>query len=292
VGDVVTLTPPVSAAYAFVKWWGGDYQGSPLTITLDEDTSITAIVVPVPTLSGPSVVTGPVTFSLTYALDWGSRPPHLVSSIAGFTVEEASSESGPFTIIHTDQGAAINQACVVNLQRPTGDYYYRVRAMTPSGMTPYSKVLHVQRVHQRVVLRVINDLPGIREWGLYNQAIRLRVAATADQIPGAVDKLSPREMLSTLGATIRPGETKDYDIDEFAGRPFYVYLQTGYWDQCIGTYGSCFEIHPIVVMSCQLNVTAPKYAGISEPPQAEGVRELRMSSFLPQYDYYGSWLCN
>ncbi len=292
VGDVVTLTAPSSQSFALARWSTGSEDAS-ITLTLTADTTITAIMLPVPQLDAPTQVTGPGSFALSYVLNWGSAPPPFKGSADTFIVEEASSPRGPFVQIHNGIVGNLVSRQVTVLNRGVGTYYYRVRAMTQAGMTPNSPMVRVDRVRAPSVLRIINDLPAGAPWNVWNQVIRLRVGNDINSAAAAPDRLSPVSPRASIGDTVMVGETQDFDVDAFSSRSsYYVFVQLGFWDNCIDTYGSCFEPHLTEVYACQgLSYVAPKYAVVIERSHAEGVRELRLSQFLPGYHYYQSSFC-
>ncbi len=295
VGDTVTLTPPRTQSFSFAKWKSGTstIDSSSLTITLTGDTNVTAIMLPVPFLEGPSSVTGPVAINLQYGLYWGSASPQLRSTMDTFVVEQATSINGPFTEIDRGMDGTLATEQLLSITRNIGTYYYRVRAQTQYGATSWSPVVRVDRLRAPLVLRIVNDLPGGPSWSAWNQIIRLRVSNDANGAAAAPERLSPISPSYRMGDSILTGATRDFDVEAFAGRASYhVYVQTGWWDNCIETYGTCFEVHTTQVYGCGgMNTVAYKYAGIIVSGHTEGVHVMRMSQYLPAYHYYQSNKC-
>lgn len=296
VGDTVTLTPPQTQSYTFAKWRSGTstIDAPSLTITLTGDTTVTAIMLPVPFLEAPASVTGPVDIDLQYGLNWGSAGPQLKSTVDTFIVEQSSAVRGStYTEIYRGIDGTLQTEQLLSFTRNIGTYYYRVRAQTQYGLTAWSPVVRVDRLRAPLVLRVVNDLPGGPTWMTWNQIIRMRVsndAGGAASAPELISAVSPR---ASFGDTILTGETQDFNVEAFAGRASYhVYVQTGFWDNCIGTYGSCFEVHTTQVYGCGgVNTTSYKYAGVIISGHTEGVHVMRMSQYLPAYHYYQSNKC-
>lgn len=128
--------------------WTGDLTATenPLSVTMDRDLSLTATFrINPPALSGPSTTLSP--FTLTWTMQWPCYNSFggscLATSHDGYQLEESTtSPSDGFTRILTS--ATRSSPFTTQLTRSPGTYYYRVRAVGESWVSPYSDVLTVE----------------------------------------------------------------------------------------------------------------------------------------------------
>lgn len=260
-----------------------------------------------PSLSGPADSYGDFTLSWEYT--W---PPGLVSSSDGYQLEESTaSATGPFTNIYSTFGTGDHRTSVAYpLTKSTGNYWYRVKANTINGWTPYSNVFHVAVDSTNTTttpntLRIINNLNGGvdqygNDWGKLNNIIRVRVSSTCDNVVnGYGELLYPHEWTDDPGnlQIIPPGSHRDFDISNVilsADNSYCVFIQTGWWDTVLDVNTHEFlyyEKRNSNVLDCNGNCCLEKwvYEPIVQPffePE-----EIRVHNYLPHTNWIGHPSC-
>ncbi|HEX7050967.1 MAG TPA: CARDB domain-containing protein [Longimicrobiales bacterium] len=139
-GTAVTLTATPSTGFRFGNW-SGDVVSSanPVSVLMDRNKFVTAnFLLEPPVLAQPDVSGQTIDLSWTYEWPCGTRC--LVGSGDGYELEESTaSPDGGFVTVFQASRTRLSPFSV-SLTRSPGTYYYRVRARTPVGDSPYSEV--------------------------------------------------------------------------------------------------------------------------------------------------------
>lgn len=179
-----------------------------------------------PDLTGPGETTSPFTLTWTYSF----TPCSICSSNDGYQLEESttSATSGFATIYDSFNQAERTSPKSLELDRPAGTYWYRVRAYdaTGGGWTPYSDVLQV----------TVEDDP--RRLTLRNRmstSLSIHEVVQVKVIPpnttfGRSDRLTddPASCLELPGESIQPGQSRSFDVA--IGDAYWVFIGIGIWD--------------------------------------------------------------
>lgn len=272
-------------------------------------------LVPVLYLAAPPTATG--TFTLVWDYNWVG----FTSSQQGYQLEESteSSASG-FSVKYTTAGTGqpdTRTHVEYELTRPPDTYWYRVRAKTASGPTPYSNVVKVvvdpgAGPTTPTTLRIINDLydqveTGPTDWYQLNTIITLRVGPTKDSVQtgtGATELLYPHDTTdqadSTLAIPPAWGQDTSYRQFDVSGIPlgadgtYYVFICTGWWEPFFDptTYEFLYWIkHYTQVLDCSGNCCAQKWTTVHIMKPFGDPEVLRASAGLPQTHWQGSQWC-
>lgn len=208
---------------------------SPQTVTVT--LQLAAVTLPAPVLQTPTV--NGTTVTLTWTFAW---PGGLGSSNDGYLVEESTSPSSGFTVIANPATHQSPYALDVT-GLSAGTYYFRVRASTYYGLSPYSTVQSaVVAGSASAQITITNALSPVGS----DEVMRFRLASSLSLLTSAAntsaEQLSPDSYCGALpGLSIGPGESKTFDVSSFAP-DYFVHIGLGIWDNSDGSGGTtCWQ---------------------------------------------------
>ncbi|HXI20442.1 MAG TPA: fibronectin type III domain-containing protein, partial [Gemmatimonadales bacterium] len=199
-----------------------------IAVTFHVIAPLTAPVLQTPRVSGSTV-------TLTWTFTW---PGGLGSSNDGYQVEQSSAPTSGFTQI-ANPGTPTHPTSytwsVAGLS--AGTYYFRVRAVTTQGLSPYSNVQSAV-IASPMTITITNNLAS----GGSDRIMRFRLASSLTQLTSAAntsaERLSPDSYCGALpGISIGPGQSKTFDVSSFAPN-YYVHIGLGRWDNSDGSGGT------------------------------------------------------
>jgi len=296
-GDEVTLTAQANRGYRFVAYSGAVVSTTAVaSLTLIEDTAVTARFQSVPVVTGPANVVGNVPFELEISYLWGST----AGSNDRLELEEStSSVSAGFTVVDRSNPGERPAQAQSTLVRPVGIYHYRVRAFTNTGVSPYSDVWTVIRLAGPKRVRIVNDLPnnssGGNDWGRLNQLVRVRIASTAQQAlsDGNAERLVGPDTVCNILQTdsIAPGSFREFDTAAMP-RAYAVAIEAGFW----GAYNTsvsqtCWTRQKTMVTNCAGQCCTTKTGTLSIIEHDIDTFEVKASLLLAPYTWTNSAFC-
>ena len=254
----------------------------------------TFVVLSAPALNTPTVSGTSVT--LTWSFTW---PGGLASSADRYALESSTTSATSGFALVAEYFTHTTPHTVTLTNRAIGTHYFRVRAVTTQGTSPNSVVRSatVAAASTPTTLRIINDLPGYvagpNDWGKLNTVVRVRVGPTSQSVINftseARELLYPLDYTSNVANTldIPPGSSMTLDVSSQPG-PYWIYVQTGWWDYFAES--GLYEKHMAIVVGCQ-GQDAYKWTTIQITAPFGNPEEIRLSSFLPQGNWYQSPFC-
>ena len=255
---------------------------------------------------------------MTWIYTWSSG---LGSTSDGYELEE--SISGPtsgFTRIDTISRGSQTETIYHDLVKPTGNYWYRVRAVASSGPSPYSNVKYVAvqssctETPTRTKIKIINDLydevegvfPNQIDWKKLNTVIRVRVAATDTEAYNAntEDLLYNSEIAYSIldCVDIPPNDHNDSSYMEFdvshiqpgSDNIYYLFIQCVWWDHIfdVNTFAYLYsEKRNSMDFNCYGQCCVEKWILIPIFQPYCDPEIIRLSEFLPLKNWPGHFTC-
>jgi hypothetical protein len=266
-----------------------------------------------PMLNGPSTSNG------IFALIWDYTWPSIGSSQDGYELEESStSPISGFLKIYTTVGTGDNRTHVqYNLNKSTGDYWYRVRAKNNTRYTAYSNIIHTSVQNPcttsltPTTLRIINDLYSSTDeyqidWNKLNGIIRVRIGSTCDSVINSTagEQLYLGETTTDILNTkrIAPNYLQESNYQDFnvsninlaSDGSYCVFIQNGWWDTILDPYSYdllFYEKRNSMVLNCSNACCIEKWATIKIVRPYCNPEVIRASDYLPLKNWNGHCSC-
>lgn len=231
----------------------------------------------------------------------------------GFRIyEKKGSCSGDFVALGTVSKGTTSEL-IVGLA-PGTTACYKITAFNQAGESGYSNTNSATTYSNPATLRVINDLYnidiGTNLWSKWNQIVYVRigpyypvVGAECNSVinNNNYERLNRVTTGSLPGPAIDPGYNstptiftyEDFDVSSFTEGRYCVFLQAGWWELYVPSFGSPYWIiNPTDAGTCSGEIAYDnKWNAYYILNHYSGTYELRASEMLPHGLWNGSSFC-